>query len=225
MGADAVFPQKIGATVMGINVFTTSRERQDDLIATLGAIADLADTHALPRNMHSSFHRAIDAPIVVNYVQYKERAGALELADLARPLVDETHRLSSAHEMRWYDTVDVVTVSGDSDSFSVVAGEEAVAVIGVYVVDPAKRAELLAALKSYAESARAANGFKAIAILQGQKPEHAATYEVWVSEAAYDRATAQDAREAMESVSSIASGALVHSYEVVRVNRHRGASA
>jgi heme-degrading monooxygenase HmoA len=210
---------------MVINVFTTPRERQDDLIATLGAIADLADSHALPRNIHSSFHRAIDAPIVVNYVQYSERAGALELANLARPLVDRTHILSSAHEMRWYDTVDVVTAAGDSDSFSVVAGKEAVAVIGTYVVDPGKRAELLVALKRYAESVSTADGFKAIAILQGQKPEHAATYEVWANDAAYDRATAQDAREAMESVRNIASDALVHSYEVVRVNRHKGAAS
>ena len=81
MAADTEFPQKIGASVMGINVFTTPRERLDELIVTLGAIADLADSHALPRNMHSSFHRAIEAPIVVNYVQYKEREGALELAN------------------------------------------------------------------------------------------------------------------------------------------------
>src|ERR1700733_967078 len=134
MAANTEFPQKIGASVMGINVFTTPRERQDDLIATLGAIADLADSHALPRNRYSSFHRAIDAPIVVNYVQYAEREGAFELADLARPLVDETHRISSAHQMRWYDTVDVVTAAGDSSSFSVVAGKEAIGVIGVYVV-------------------------------------------------------------------------------------------
>jgi quinol monooxygenase YgiN len=222
MAADTEFPQKIGASVMGINVFTTPRERQHDLIATLGAIADLADSHALPRNMYSSFHRAIDASIVVNYVQYAEREGAFELADLARPLVDETHRISSAHQMRWYDTVDVVTAAGGSSTFSVVAGKEAIGVIGVYVVDPDKRAELLAALKSYAESVRTADGFKAIAILQGQKPEHAATYEVWANDAAYDRATA--AREAMERVRNIAGDVLVHSYEVVRVNRHKGAA-
>ena len=224
MAADTEFPQKIGASVMGINVFTTPRERLDELIVTLGAIADLADSHALPRNMHSSFHRAIEAPIVVNYVQYKEREGALELANLARPLVDRTHEISSAHEMRWYETADVVTAAGDSDSFSVVAGKEAVAVIGVYVVDPDKRAELLAALKRYAESVRTAEGFKAIAILQGRKPEHAATYELWTNEAAYDRAAAEAAQLAMERVRSIASNTLIHSYEVVRVNRHRGAA-
>lgn len=225
MAANAAFPQKRGTSAIGINVFTTPRERHDELVAVLGEIADMADSHGLPRNMHSSFHKALDAPIVVNYVQYAEREGAFELADLTRPLVDRTHEISTAHEMRWYETVDIVTAAGDPDTFSVVAGKDVVGVISVYTVDAAKRDELLRALESYAERVKSADGFKALALLRGQKPEFAATYEVWTSAAAYHRATENGAREALDRVRSIARDALIHSYEVVRVNRHKGANA
>ncbi len=224
MAADTAFPQKRGTSAIGINVFSTPRDRHDDLVAVLGEIADIADRLGLPRNMHSSFHKALDAPIVVNYVQYTERTGAFELADLARPLVDRTHEISTGHEMRWYETVDIVTAAGDPDTFSVVAGKDHVGVIAVYTVEAGKRDELLSALKNYAERVKSADGFKALALLRGQKPEFAATYEVWTSDAAYRRATENGAREAMERVRSIASDALIHSYEVVRVNRHKGAA-
>ena len=222
MTADTAFPPKTGNTSVGINVFTTPRERHDDLVAVLGQIADLADSNALPKNRYSSFHPAIDAPIVVNYVQYQDPSGGRELAKIAQPLVDRTHELSTSHDMRYYDTVDIVTASGD-DSFAVVAGKDTVAVIGVYVVEPDKRDTLLAALESYAASVKTADGFQAIAIHRGQKPEFAATYEVWSGDAAHQRAAATAGRDALERARAIASEADVHSYRVVRVNRHRGA--
>jgi heme-degrading monooxygenase HmoA len=220
---DAVFPQRRGARTIGINVFATPRERHGEMLKTLGAIADLADSHALPKNMYSSFHPAIEAPIVVNYVQYADPTGGRELAAVARPLVDRTHELSTSHDMRYYDAVDVVTAGG-SFEFGVVAGKDTVAVISVYVVEPDKQSELIDALRSYADIAKSADGFKAMSILQGQKPEHAAAYEVWTDLAAYRRSATSVAREALARARALATEAVIEAYSVERVNRHRGAA-
>jgi heme-degrading monooxygenase HmoA len=217
-----VFPQKKGATTIGINVFATPRERHGEMLETLGAIADLADSRALPKNRYSSFHPAIDAPIVVNYVQYADPTGGRELAAVARPLVERTHELSTSHEMRYYDAVEVVTAGGRSE-FAVVAGTDTVAVISVYVVEPGKQPELMDALQKYAEIVKSAGGFEAISVLQGQKPEHAAAYEVWADIAAYRRSATGVAAEALARARALAGETLIEAYTVVRVNRHRGA--
>lgn len=217
-----MFPQKKGATTIGINVFATPRERHGEMLETLGAIADLADSRALPKNRYSSFHPAIDAPIVVNYVQYADPTGGRELAAVARPLVERTHELSTSHEMRYYDAVEVVTAGGRSE-FAVVAGTDTVAVISVYVVEPGKQPELMDALQKYAEIVKSAGGFEAISVLQGQKPEHAAAYEVWADIAAYRRSATGVAAEALARARALAGETLIEAYTVVRVNRHRGA--
>ncbi|HEV8022907.1 MAG TPA: antibiotic biosynthesis monooxygenase [Candidatus Lustribacter sp.] len=222
MAAGTVFPQKKGATTIGINVFATPRERHGEMLETLGAIADLADSRALPKNRYSSFHPAIDAPIVVNYVQYADPTGGRELAAVARPLVERTHELSTSHEMRYYDAVEVVTAGGRSE-FAVVAGTDTVAVISVYVVEPGKQPELMDALQKYAEIVKSAGGFEAISVLQGQKPEHAAAYEVWADIAAYRRSATGVAAEALARARALAGETLIEAYTVVRVNRHRGA--
>jgi heme-degrading monooxygenase HmoA len=223
LAEDTVFPQKRGARTIGINVFATPREWHGEMLKTLGAIADLADSHALPKNMYSSFHPAIEAPIVVNYVQYADPTGGRELAAVARPLVDRTHELSTSHEMRYYDAVDVVTAGG-SFEFGVVAGKDTVAVISVYVVEPDKQSELIDALRSYAGIVKSANGFNAMSVLQGQKPEHAAAYEVWTDIAAYRRSAMSVAAEALAHARALATEVLIEAYSVVRVNRHRGAA-
>jgi quinol monooxygenase YgiN len=223
LAEDTVFPQRRGARSIGINVFATPRERHGEMLKTLGAIADLADSHALPKNMYSAFHPAIEAPIVVNYVQYADPTGGRELAAVARPLVNRTHELSTSHEMRYYDAVDVVTAGG-SFEFAVVAGKDTVAVIGVYVVEPDKQSELIDALRSYADIVKSAEGFRAMSVLQGQKPEHAAAYEVWTDIAAYRRSATSVAREALARARALATEALIEAYSVVRVNRHGGAA-
>lgn len=222
MAEDTVFPQRRGAKTIGINVFATSRERHGEMLETLGAIADLADGHALPKNMYSSFHPAIEAPIVVNYVQYADPTGGRELAAVARPLVDRTHELSTSHDMRYYDAVDVVTAAGGFE-FGVVAGKDTVAVISVYVVEPDKQSELIDVLRSYADIVKSADGFRAMSVLQGQKPEHAAAYEVWTDIAAYRCSATSVAKEALAHARALATEVLIEGYSVVRVNRHRGA--
>jgi heme-degrading monooxygenase HmoA len=210
-----------GAAV-GINVFTLPQERHGELIDLLGGIADEADRQALPKNRLSSFHRALDAPLVVNFVEYSESSGGTATTAASKQLVARTHEISTAHEMRWYDKQEVVAAEGVTDAFEDLLGHGNVGVVGVYTVAPEKRSDLLHALKSYAEKVRSADGFKAMAILQGHKPEHAASYEIWTNDAAYRQAIAAGARAALEGVRGAAGDALIHAYEVVRVNRHKG---
>ena len=160
---------------------------------------------------------------MVNYVQYADPTGGRELAAVARPLVDRTHELSTSHEMRYYDAVEVVTAGGSSE-FAVVAGAGTVAVISVYVLQPDKQSELLNVLRSYADIVKSADGFKAISVLQGQKPEHAAAYEVWTDIAAYRSSATGVARELLARARALAEETLIEAYTVVRVNRHRGAA-
>ena len=189
----------------------------------LGGIADEADRQALPKNRLSSFHRALDAPIVVNFVEYTESSGGAVTTSVSKQLVARTHEIS-AHEMRWYDKSDVVAAEGLTDSFEDVLGHGNIGVVGVYTVAPERRSDLLHALRRYADAVRSADGFKAMLILEGDKPEHAASYEIWSDEAAYRRATANTGREALEAVRGAARDAIVHTYDVVRVNRHGGAA-
>jgi heme-degrading monooxygenase HmoA len=93
----------------------------------------------------------------------------------------------------------------------------------VYVVEPGKQPELMDALQKYAEIVKSAGGFEAISVLQGQKPEHAAAYEVWADIAAYRRSATGVAAEALARARALAGETLIEAYTVVRVNRHRGA--
>lgn len=220
MALDSTFPQKKGDAAVGINVFDTPVARHDELIETLGRIAETAEREGLPKNIGSAFHRALDAPIVTNFVQYTDPSGGKELTAVAKPLVDLTHEISTRHEMRWYEIFDVVGADSETKSFNITADRDAVAVIGQYLVEPGRRVELLDALASYAGIVRTIDGFKAMAILRGHKAEHAATYEAWSNEAAYRQAAAHGAREALERIRKVADDALVHPYEVVRANHH-----
>ena len=213
-----------GDVVVGINVFPLPRERHGELLDLLGGIADEADRQALPKNRLSAFHRALDAPIIVNFVEYLHESGGAETTALSRQLVNRTHEISPAHEMRWYDKVDVVSANGAADSFESAMGGGNIGVVGVYTVAPDRRSELLQALKGYAEAVRGAGGFKAMAILEGRKPEHAASYEIWTNDAAYRQANANGARAAFDGVRDVAKDVLIHSYEVVRINRHNKAA-
>jgi heme-degrading monooxygenase HmoA len=220
MPLESTYPQKKGDAAVGINVFETPRARHDELIETLGAIAETAEREGLPKNIGSAFHRALEAPIVVNYVQYTDPSGGKELTAVAKPLVDLTHEIATGHEMRWYTILDVVNAGSSADSFNIVADRNTVSVISVYRVEPDKRLELLEALTSYAGVVKSADGFKVMAILRGHKAEHAASYEAWTSEAAYRRAIEGGARVALQRIHGTATQALVHSYECVRANHH-----
>lgn len=220
MPLESVFPQTKGDVAVGINVFDTPIARHHELIETLGKIAETAEREGLPKNIGSSFHRALHAPVVVNYVQYTHPSGGKELTAMAKPLVDLTHEISPRHEMRWYDIFDVAVPGSSAESFDITANPDTVAVVGQYVVDPAKRAAILDALESYAAAVKTADGFKAMAILRGHKAEHAASYETWASEAAYQRAAANGAREALDRIRTLADTAVVLPYEVMRANHH-----
>ena len=134
-----------------------------------------------------------------------------------------THELSTSHDMRYYDAVDVVTAGG-SFEFAVAAGKDTVALISVYVVEPNKQSELIDVLRGYADIVKSAEGFRAMSVLQGQKPEHAAAYEVWTDIAAYRRSATSVAREALAHARALATEVLIEAYSVVRVNRHQGAA-
>lgn len=224
--SETMFVQQKGAIAMGINVFRTPRERHGELIDTLEAISTEVKRHGLKKSMGAVYHRALDAPIVINYVRYTHKSGGDDLRnlDVTKPLMKRTHDLSDGHEFRWYHMTEVVTADGAPDSFEIAAGHEDIGVIGVYVVEPDTRSALLDALNHYAESLKGVEGFRAMAVLRGHKPEHAASYELWANEAAYHRANANGARKALERVRGMASDALIHPYELVRVHRHKGAA-
>lgn len=212
------------AFAVGINVFPLPREQHSELLDLLGGIADEADRQALPKNRLSAFHRALDAPVVLNFVEYLHESGGAETTALSRQLVNRTHEISPTHEMRWYDKVDVESAAGTSGSFEAGIGGGNIGVVSVYTVAPDRRSALLQALKGYAQAVRGARGFKAMAILEGRKPEHAASYEIWTSDAAYQQAKTNGARAAFDGVRDVAKDVFSHSYEVVRVNRHNKAA-
>ena len=88
--------------VTGINVFTLPAERHEALIETLSAIDAEILKFKFPMNVSANFHRAIGAPIVLNYNQYTDRKSGqhLRTRETIAPLMKRTHELSDAHEIR-----------------------------------------------------------------------------------------------------------------------------
>ena len=142
----------------GINVFTLPTERHQALIDTLTAINREILTHKYPMIVSANFHRAIDAPIIVNYNQYTDRAQGQFLRTQANvaPLMKRTHDLSEKHEIRWYEIADVVTAAGPEDRIEIRDDRGSIGVVGIFTVAADKQGELLALLKRYGEALKVA---------------------------------------------------------------------
>ncbi len=208
----------------GINVFTLPPERQAALIETLSAINHEIITHKFPMNVSANFHRGIDAPIVINYNQYTDRASGqyLRTRSETAPLLKRTHELSEKHEIRWYEVADVVAVAGPGDRIEIAEGRLGIAVIGIFTVEPGKQGSLLDLLKHYGETLKAAraDGFIGIATHRGYQADHVSSYEQWTSVDAYRQAMAQSpALEALKQIRETASAVASHQYDVLSVTR------
>jgi hypothetical protein len=210
----------------GINVFTLPRERHQELIEVLSAINREILTHKFPMNVSANFHRAIDAPIVINYNQYTDRSLGqfLRTQPTTAPLMKVTHELSDKHEIRWYDVTEVVTADGAGDRIDISGERKLPAAVGIWTSAPEKQAALLALFRRYGEALRTARvpGFVGIAIHRGEKPEYAATYEQWASVEDYRRAM-DDRRVAdlLNEITTLAPGNARHLYEVISVTSFR----
>lgn len=206
----------------GINVFTLPRERQTELIETLSAINREILQHKFPMNVSANFHRAIDAPIVINYNQYTDRSLGqfLRTQPTTAPLMKRTHELSEKHEIRWYEVTEIVTSNSANDRIEVSDAAKRPAAIGIVTVEPSQQAAILALFKRYGETLRAkrAPGFIGIALHRGDKPEHISTYEQWESVEAYREAMRmQPAASLLENIRKMAPATSLHLYEVVSV--------
>jgi hypothetical protein len=207
--------------VTGINVFTTRPERQQELIATLDAIDAEILKFRFPMNVSANFHRAIGAPIVINYNQYTDRKSGqhLRTRETIAPLMKRTHELSDEHEIRWYSIADVVTTDG-SDQIEIADNRGKIGVVGIFTVAPEKQDDLLSSCKRYGEAVKSSSGFGGMATHRGLMPEHVSTYEVWDSAEAYARATSQGAAaDTLASACKVASVTQLHPYDVLRVCR------
>jgi len=203
----------------GINVFTLPPERQAALVETLDAINREILAHKYPMIVSANFHRAVDAPIIINYNQYTDRARGqfLRTQPETAPLMKRTHDLSDKHEIRWYEVADVVA-SGDRIEID----RDATAVIGIFTVDPGKRDTLLAECKRYGEALKAAraHGFSGIATHRGYQDAHVATYEQWASADAYRQAIRNGAAAAaLGRIRDAAQVCELHLYEILSVTR------
>jgi hypothetical protein len=208
----------------GINVFTLPPERQPALIETLSAINHEILTHKYPMNVSANFHRGIDAPIVINYNQYTDRAQGqfLRTQPNVAPLMKRTHDLSEEHEIRWYEIADVVTAAGPSDRIDIAEDRGNIAVIGIFTVDPGKQSELLSLLGRYGETLKSARaqGFIGIATHRGYQGAQVASYELWASADAYRQAIARGpAAEVLEQIRDTAEASELHLYDVLSVTR------
>jgi hypothetical protein len=211
----------------GINVFTLPRERQEALIETLTAINHEILTHKYPMNVSANFHRGIDAPIVINYNQYTDRAQGqfLRTQPNVAPLMKRTHDLSDEHEIRWYEIADVVATEGAGDRIEISDDRGNVAAIGIFAVAPEKQSDLLALLRRYGEALKDARapGFIGIATHRGYQAAHVASYELWASAAAYRQATdGGPGADALKQIREIAAETGLHLYDVVSVTRFDG---
>jgi len=207
--------------VTGINVFTLPRERHQALIETLDAIDAEILKFRFPMNVSANFHRAIDAPIVINYNQYTDRKSGrhLRTRETILPLMERTHALSDHSEIRWYSVEDVVTASG-ADQIEIADDRGRIGVIGIFTAAPGKQSDFLASFKRYGEAVKSAPGFGGLATHRGLEAEHVSTYEIWDSADAYGKATAQrPAANALAEAREMAVEAELHPYEVVRVCR------
>lgn len=207
----------------GINVFTLPPDRQQALIETLTAINREILAHRYPMIVSANFHRAIDAPIIINYNQYTDRAQGQFLRTQANvaPLMKRTHDLSDKHEIRWYATADVVT-AGPEDRIEIRDDGGMIGILGIFTVAPEKQAELLALLKRYAEALKAAHapGFAGIATHRGYQPAHVASYEEWKSVDAYRQAVAgKPVADLLSQITAAAEVAELHPYDILSVTR------
>jgi hypothetical protein len=208
----------------GINVFTLPAERHQALIETLTSINREILAHKYPMNVSANFHRAIDAPIVINYNQYTDRAQGQFLRTQANvaPLMKRTHDLSEKHEIRWYEVADVVTASGPDGRIEIRDDRGAIGVIGIFTVAAEKQGELLALLKRYGDALKASHapGFVGIATHRGYQPEYVSSYEQWASAGAYRRAVESGPHAGLiPEIRAASQVAELHPYEVVSVTR------
>jgi hypothetical protein len=207
--------------VSGINVFTLPRDRHAALLETLDAIDDEILKFKFPMNVSANFHRAIDAPIVINYNQYTDRnAGRhLRTRETILPLMERTHELSDASEIRWYSVADIVTTDG-TDSIEITDNRGKIGVIGIFTVAPEKQSDLLAGLKRYGETVKSVPGFGGLATHRGLEANHVSSYEIWDGADAYRQAASQGpAAGALADARAMAMVTEIHPYEVVRVCR------
>ena len=205
----------------GINVFTLPRERHEALIATLDAIDNEILRLGFPMNISANFHRAIEAPIVINYNQYTDRksGGHLRTRETIAPLMKQTHDLSDKSEIRWYSVADVVTADG-VDQIEIAEDRGKIGVIGILTVAPEKQSDLLASFKRYGETVKSARGFGGLATHRGLEAQHVSTYEIWDSAEAYRQATSQGlAADALAKARETATVTELHPYEVLRICR------
>jgi heme-degrading monooxygenase HmoA len=205
----------------GINVFTLPRERHKDLIETLDAIDEEILKFRFPMNISANFHRAIEAPIVINYNQYTDRksGGHLRTRETIAPLMKRTHDLSDSSGIRWYAVADVVSADG-ADQIEIADDRGKIGVIGIFTVAPEKQPDLLACFKRYGETVKSAPGFGGLATHRGLEAEHVSTYEIWDSAETYRQAISQGlAADALAKARATATVTELHPYEVVRVCR------
>jgi hypothetical protein len=220
-----VTPIVRGSTIAtGINVFTLPAERQEALIETLTAINREILAHKYPMLVSANFHRALDAPIVINYNQYTDRAQGQFLRTQANvaPLMKRTHELSDGHEIRWYTIADVVSASGAEDRVEIRDDDNAIGVVGIFTVQEDKQTALLDLLKRYGEALKAANvaGFAGIATHRGYQAGQVASYERWASADAYRQATARGPiAELLQQIDAAADSGAFHLYDVLSVTR------
>jgi quinol monooxygenase YgiN len=220
-----VTPVARGSTLAtGINVFTLPPERQQALIETLTAINREILTHKYPMIVSANFHRAIDAPIIINYNQYTDRAQGQFLRTQANvaPLMKRTHDLSAKHEIRWYETADVITAAGAKDRIEIRDDGGMIGVVGIFTVAAEKQGELLALLMRYGEALKAAQapGFAGIATHRGYQPANVASYEQWASADAYRQAIAsKPIADLLQQIRAAAEAVEFHPYDVVSVTR------
>lgn len=207
----------------GINVFALPPERHQALIETLTAINREILAHQYPMIVSANFHRAVDAPIIINYNQYTDRAQGQFLRTQANvaPLMKRTHDLSEKHEIRWYETADVITTGGE-DRIEIRDDGRMTGVLAIFTAAAEKQGELLALLKRYGEALKAAHapGFAGIATHRGYQPAHVASYEQWASADAYRLAvTNKPVADLLQQIRAAAEITEVHPYDVVSVTR------
>jgi quinol monooxygenase YgiN len=208
----------------GINIFTLPSERHQALIETLTAINREILTHKYPMIVSANFHRAVDAPIVINYNQYTDRAQGQFLRTQANvaPLMKRTHDLAEKHEIRWYEMADVITAGGSDDRIEIRDDGGMIGVVGIFTVAAEKQAQLLALLKRYGEALKAARapGFAGIATHRGFQPTHVASYEQWTTADAYGQAlTSKPTSDLLQQIRAAAEVAELHPYDIVSVTR------
>jgi quinol monooxygenase YgiN len=209
---------------IGINAFTLPAERQPALVETLTAINREILTHKYPMIVSANFHRATDAPIIINYNQYTDRALGQFLRTQANvaPLMKRTHDLSEKHEIRWYEIADVITATGPEDRIEVRDDSRTIGVVGIFTVAADKQGALLALLRRYGEALKAARvpGFVGLATHRGYQPAHVASYEQWASADAYRQAVATGPiADLLKEIRAAAEVAELHPYDVLSVTR------